>query len=638
MKSYFAIVIMVSVASGCSGEGVTQYEQESSSTIQQPIYNGVGVTQTENPGAVALYEGSKNQPDYEHSGFICSGTLIRKFWVLTARHCLTVSRTPWGPLKSFNVEGGYRYYVVDGVTGGVPSNRYLVTQILDNPSSTVGSDIALIRVVPEVQAFPPVIARLWDGNGADLATFQQDQRYVNAMGFGRHTTPSSVGTLHSAFLTVSEVRYQDYDLRVSAGLQTPGPGDSGGPSFFRLDRVGRVGLQALVGVHSRGLVDNPPTASMAGAVWGTDVFVAGHRHWIKRKQFVPGDVNGDGRADITLVGGSGWGSIPVAFSNGDGTFHVENGGAGSIPGFANSPNVKILSGDFDGDGSSDVALTGPAGWTTVPVALSNRDGTFTEANLPGTAVANFASWATWGGARAVSGDVTGDGLDDITLTSSSGFGSLPSLIAAGSGSFDTTNNTELTNFPGWAALPNMKSVPGDFDGDGIGDIALVGAAGFTSIPIVFNGPGGAEIVTNKELVGPAVNFPSFSTNAGAKPVSGDFDCDGRDDIALVGGSGWTSIPVALSRADGTFELANAEFPNYASWAQWQNARPVAGDFDGNSCDDIALVGSPSFGSFPIAFSQGYGTFMLSNAPIGHYAFGSWAASPGVVALSGHNSQ
>jgi VCBS repeat protein len=144
-----------------------------------------------------------------------------------------------------------------------------------------------------------------------------------------------------------------------------------------------------------------------------------------------------------------------------------NGGAGSVPGFANSPNVKILSGDFDGDGSSDVALTGPAGWTTVPVALSNRNGTFTQANFPGQAVANFASWATWSGARAVSGDVTGDGLDDITLTSASGFGSLPSLISAGSGSFDRTHNTELSGFPGWAALPNMKSVPGDFNGDGL---------------------------------------------------------------------------------------------------------------------------------------------------------------------------
>ena len=37
-----------------------------------------------------------------------------------------------------------------------------------------------------------------------------------------------------------------------------------------------------------------------------------------------GDVNKDGRADIMLTGGSGWNTVPVAFSRGDGSFRVTN--------------------------------------------------------------------------------------------------------------------------------------------------------------------------------------------------------------------------------------------------------------------------------------------------------------------------
>ena len=35
---------------------------------------------------------------------------------------------------------------------------------------------------------------------------------------------------------------------------------------------------------------------------------------------------------------------------------------------AAEPNVKVLTGDFNGDGRTDIALTGGAGWASVPMA------------------------------------------------------------------------------------------------------------------------------------------------------------------------------------------------------------------------------------------------------------------------------
>jgi hypothetical protein len=51
--------------------------------------------------------------------------------------------------------------------------------------------------------------------------------------------------------------------------------------------------------------------------------------------------------DIALTGVSGWASIPVAFSNGNGTFNVTNKGVASFPGWAATANAKVLTGDFN---------------------------------------------------------------------------------------------------------------------------------------------------------------------------------------------------------------------------------------------------------------------------------------------------
>jgi hypothetical protein len=61
-------------------------------------------------------------------------------------------------------------------------------------------------------------------------------------------------------------------------------------------------------------------------------------------------------------------------------------------------------GDFNGDGRSDVALTGQPGWWTLPVAFSTGAGW----NVTNTNITDFAGWSATG-ARAVPGDFNGDG-------------------------------------------------------------------------------------------------------------------------------------------------------------------------------------------------------------------------------------
>ena len=78
----------------------------------------------------------------------------------------------------------------------------------------------------------------------------------------------------------------------------------------------------------------------------------------------------------------GWWTVPVAFSNGNGTFTVTNSPVPNIPVWAQDPTAKVVAGDVNHDGRADLMLTGGDGWWTLPVAFSNGNGTFSVTNAP----------------------------------------------------------------------------------------------------------------------------------------------------------------------------------------------------------------------------------------------------------------
>ncbi len=356
--------------------------------------------------------------------------------------------------------------------------------------------------------------------------------------------------------------------------------------------------------------------------WVVDTNIQNPYPMVSKSPFVP--VGSTRRTtDIALTGPAGWTTLPVASSIGDGNFRVTNHPIVGFAGWASDPQAVKLTGDFNGDGWGDIALTGPAGWNTLPVAYSQGDGKFRVINAFVGAIAIEASDPQ---AAKLTGDFDGDGRTDIAVVGASS-GAISLARPNADGGF-YGSSWIYSDFTSWASNPQVVKLTGDFNGDGKTDIALTGGAGWNTLPVAFSNGDGTFHVTNL----PVGTFASLASNTQAAKLTGDFNGDGRTDIALTGGAGWGWLPVAFSNGDGTFNISYSPAGWFPSWASDPQATKLTGDFNGDGRTDIALTGGASWNSLPIAFSNGNGTFYVTNFDVGGFA--SWASDPQAVKLTG----
>lgn len=483
------------------------------------------------------------RPEIGTLGF-CTATLVDPRYIVTAAHCFDYTTGPRN--DSFQVQS---------VTGATVVT-YTVNFAYALGRSLGEQDIALARLATPV---PNAIARPTTFSSSPSV----DDR-VSVFGYGCAERTGRTGPSVKQF-----VNYIFGDTKVNCPGDSGGPRvhgfHTGKGGIWGINS----GYKNPSGTDINGdAATNGPLLLRAVRAFGgtniTNTNVQDFAQWATTPgaKAVAGDFNGDGLGDVALVGGVGWATIPVALGNGAGGFGVTNQTVAEFPGWATAART-VVAADFNGDGTTDIALLGGPGWNTIPVVFSNRNGTFSVTNLQ---TPDIPAWAQHSGAYAVAGDFDGDGDGDIALLGGVGWRTIPIALSNRNGTFAQTNSL-VSNFPNWSQTAGARAVLGDFDGDGDTDIALSGAAGWATIPVAFSQGDGTFSVTNN----PVADFPTWATGSGVKLAAGDFDGDGDADIAAVGGPGWTTAGIAISDRRGSFAPANlplAEFPEWARQARF----------------------------------------------------------------------
>ena len=265
-------------------------------------------------------------------------------------------------------------------------------------------------------------------------------------------------------------------------------------------------------------------------------------------------------ACLVIVASTGAGSAQVAALAGHPLPHPSAHtcvyGRASFP--AGSFPVAVARADLDGDGLGDLVTADNTGGT-VTVLLGKAHGDF-EAPV---------AYAVGAEPNAVAvADLDGNGTPDLVVVDQDcpagtcGPGRVAVLLGHGDGSFDPAVHYPTSTNPQALAV-------GDFDGNGVPDLAVVNA-----VTIISQGPGTVSILPGlgDGSFGPALEYPAGSGPADV--VASDFDGDGALDLAIVNfvalavthavvtlkghGDGSFDAPVAHDVAIGPTDVAAAD--------------------------------------------------------------------------------
>lgn len=294
--------------------------------------------------------------------------------------------------------------------------------------------------------------------------------------------------------------------------------------------------------------------------------------------FITGDFDGNGQTEFAAIGG---GYVYVFMGNGDGTFTGTTYACPNGWNFGNPPSTAYVpvAGDFNSDGRTDfLMLSG----SYLYVFLSKGDGTFNAFmttinngwNFSGTPASTFTP---------ISGDFNGDGKADFLMM---GGQNLYEFLGNGDGTFTYTTIAISTgwNF-GNPPAQGFMPIVGDFNGDGNSDWLML--QGGYLYEFQSKGDG-----TFNYLTIALTNGWNFGNPASASfmSVPGDFNGDGKADFAMIGGNG-PYIYQFLGNGDGTFRFNTLAMPN--SWnfgaPPTANYWPLYGDFNGDGKTDFALM-------------------------------------------------
>lgn len=281
-------------------------------------------------------------------------------------------------------------------------------------------------------------------------------------------------------------------------------------------------------------------------------------------------------------------------------------------------------GDLDGDGVPEVAIgassddTGGSAAGAVHLLFLNADGTVksTTKIAHGSGGLSLANDDRFGFSCAAIGDLNRDGIPDLAVgavgddTGGPSRGALYVLFLASSGS--VTSVSKIAHGSGGLSLADNDifgsscSAVGDFDGDGVTELA-VGAAGDSTggvtrgaLHLIYLNADGSVKSLAKIADGSGglalLDFGGFGTSS---TVLGDLDGDGVPELAVgasadgTGGSSRGAVFILFPNADGSVKTAvkiahGSGGLSLANFDSFGASCTSPGDLDGDGVPEIAV--------------------------------------------------
>jgi Bacterial Ig-like domain (group 3)/FG-GAP-like repeat/Chitobiase/beta-hexosaminidase C-terminal domain len=352
----------------------------------------------------------------------------------------------------------------------------------------------------------------------------------------------------------------------------------------------------------------------ASAAFCTDVHILG-----------TATVTSNGTAIFRFVPGAGTNSYKAVFiEDGYGSSSTSNLVSltvGPAPSIVYTDTTVISSSGFPGDYSLTATVAGAGGTTPTTGSINFVDTSFGNATLGIASLGQSIYGIGWMISQTpalndaplaeVEGDFNGDGIPDLALLwNASMYGgpySVTLYFGTGKGTFTTGPTSATTGVQTFASM-----IAGDFNGDGKTDLALMsptsGYEGINVTVMLNNGDGTFAAPQTTQAYSSA---PVGGDVVGGSMVTADFNGDGKMDLAMVGGlvaSG--EVTILMGNGDGTFTSLGTNYGSASSF----NAI-AAGDFNGDGIPDLVVADYFAPSGSLVLMGKGDGTFAALPTPI-----------------------